>query len=169
MHKKFFSCRAPAVPMAAVHALDKHCRVCGGRLQRAKGKRPGRARACVDHRQPLLQTFGIDIAEDCVDIHPTHFCNGCYAATRWQATAASKASAYHHSISLFPWSRHTEKECEVFTHEIQLHYYAQFINTAIIFNLQRYVSTLQLLPLGERRTRRLGGTVVAALTKVLQL
>ena len=87
--------------MAAVHALDKHCRVCGGRLHRAKkGRRSaGKEHARIKHKASLLLTFGINIAEDCVDIHPSHFCNMCYAAVGRQAEAASKASAYHHSIN----------------------------------------------------------------------
>ena len=100
--------------MAAVHSLDKHCRVCGGRLQRAKGKNTQTARACVEHQLALLHTFKVDVTFDDAEIHPSHFCNGCYAATRRQAAAASKGNLYHHSIAVFPWSRHLEQGCEVF-------------------------------------------------------
>ena len=121
--KTQYFCSAPAAPspMAAIHSLDKHCRVCGGRLQRVKGRKSsGKAHACTDHRQALLQTFDIDVAEDCVAIHPSHFCHGCYLVTGRQAAAASKASAYHHSISLFAWSKHTKDECEVYTHALYM-------------------------------------------------
>ena len=91
----------------------------------------------------------------------------CYAVVGRQAEAASKASAYHHSIELFAWSRHTEEGCEVNIHIGLGRLMVYHLGNNCL--LTRYVSTLQLLPLGEDRIRGPGETAVAAPTKVLQL
>ena len=58
--------------MADIHALDKHCRVCGGTLKR--GKHP-----CSEQQEALLATFGLDISTDSPDVHPQRFFHRCYA------------------------------------------------------------------------------------------
>ena len=96
---------SPAV-MAEVYALDKHCRVCGGRLKKAKGGVHQVTHICSDNKEVLLVTFGLDVSLDTPDIHPLRFCNSCYAACLRQATAALKGAPFHHSIDVFSWTQH---------------------------------------------------------------
>ena len=97
--------------MADVHDLDRYCRVCGGRVQKAKRRQP--VYQCAQYKVALHCTFNIDVATDDVEIHPTSFCNSYYAAVRRQTTASSKGLPYQHSIEVFPWEKHREEECTV--------------------------------------------------------
>ncbi len=94
------------------HELNKHCRVCGGRLQKAK--RRAAVHTCILHTEALKATFELDVTTDDADVHPQAFCNGCYAAIQRNSTAMMKGLPYHHSIQVFPWHKHTE-ECSVRT------------------------------------------------------
>ena len=98
--------------MAEGHALDMHCRVCGGRLNRAKAKKQV-VYACLEHKKDLLETFGIDVVLDTPDIHPRKFCNSCYSACKRRSTAASKGFPYQHTTEVFHWTQHQENECRV--------------------------------------------------------
>ena len=84
--------------MADVHRFDILCRVCGGRLQRAKKRAP--VHKCTNHTEGLEATFGISVGTDDPDVHPEFFCNRCFAAIKRQSTAASKGIPYHHSIDV---------------------------------------------------------------------
>ena len=98
--------------MAEGHALNKHCRVCGGRLNRAKAKKQA-VYACLEHKKDLLETFSIDVVLDTPDIHPQKFCNSCYSACMRQSTSASKGFPYQHAIDVFRWEPHQDHECMV--------------------------------------------------------
>ena len=54
--------------MAKNHDLGMLYRICGGRLQRAKGR--STVYNCVNHKQELVATFQIDVTSDTDEIHP---------------------------------------------------------------------------------------------------
>ena len=96
--------------MSEVHRLDILCRVCGGRLQRAKKRAP--IHRCTNYKEGLEATFGIAVGTDDPDVHD-FICNRCFAAMKRQSTAASKGVPYHHSIVVFSWMKHTAGDCTV--------------------------------------------------------
>ena len=97
--------------MAQHHSLEKHCRVYGGRLRKAKSR--ASAYRCRLYMEELRSTFQVDVTTDEPDIHPQLFGNGCYAAVQRHSTAVSKGCPYHHSVEGFTWEVHTEEECVV--------------------------------------------------------
>ena len=97
--------------MAEAHKLKMLCRVCGGRLQKAKGRAP--VHKCTTYSEDLKAAFSLSIDGDDPDIHPQVFCNRCFAAMKRHSAAASKGLPYHHSIVVFSWENHTEGECTV--------------------------------------------------------
>ncbi len=60
-----------------VEQIKKHCRVCGYRLNKSKGKTQP-VYACKDHRDDLVTLVGLQIptAED--EYVPQNFCNSCF-------------------------------------------------------------------------------------------
>ena len=96
--------------MADIHNLAKFCRVCGGRLEKAKSRAP--THDCIKH-QELMATFSLDVAMDNPAIHPQHFCNSCYAASTRREVAAAKGVPFKHSIQIYEWKEHTEGGCTV--------------------------------------------------------
>jgi len=54
--------------MAQHHSLEKHCRVCGGRLQKAKSR--ASAYKCRLYMEELRSTFQVDVTTDEPDVHP---------------------------------------------------------------------------------------------------
>ena len=63
--------------------LSKYCRICGGRLQKAKSKTTAPTHLCDStNRDCLWSTFSVDIDTDDPHIHPAQFCNQCWAATQ---------------------------------------------------------------------------------------
>ena len=58
--------------------LAKHCRVCGKRLSKAKGRE---TYSCSDYPAQLMACFGINVHRDTDTLHPPQFCNPCYANT----------------------------------------------------------------------------------------
>ena len=97
--------------MTDIHQLSIFCRVCGRRHTRAKRKEP--VHDCQKHKQLLLLTFDIDVEEDRQDVHPTAFCNSCYATAARVKAAREKNTPYAHSTVLFEWNPHSENNCKV--------------------------------------------------------
>ena len=91
--------------------LQKHCRVCGKRLCKAKSK--ATIYPCIQHQDSLLKSFGIDVSQDNSTIHPLKFCNPCYAVTRRWAKAFADGVHYTHSVQLMDWSPHSLSSCQV--------------------------------------------------------
>ena len=84
--------------------LSKHCRVCGKRLLKSKG-RPAPTYSCSYHSAQLDSWFGIDVRKDIDIIHPSRFCNLCYG----RSTKASKDGIPHkHSTKVFQWEKHSD-------------------------------------------------------------
>ena len=92
--------------------LLKHCRVCGGNLNRYRVKYD-----CNKSSEKLLLTFGITIASDDKTIHPTEFCHSCFNVTARSTKAKDKKEHYKHTTRLFQWSPHSGWcfVCERFT------------------------------------------------------
>jgi len=80
--------------MCENHALDQHCRVCGGRLQKAKSRKT--YYDCTHYKEELRTTFLIDVRGDSSDIHPKSFCGSCYAVIRRHSEAVLKGLPYEH-------------------------------------------------------------------------
>ena len=91
--------------------LQRHCRVCGKRLRKAKSK--ATVYPCTRHQDSLLKCFGIDVSQGESTIHPLKFCNPCNAVTRRWAKAFADGVHYTHSVQLMDWSPHTESTCLV--------------------------------------------------------
>lgn len=91
--------------------LKKACRVCGKRLNKAKGRE--RSYAASEYAQQLADTFRIDVSGDRKDTHPLLFCNSCHRAIRhWQTKGGNTPSASR----VFMWGKHSGTECTVTTH-----------------------------------------------------
>ena len=87
--------------------LLKHCRVCGRRLCKAKGKAQPVYKCTED-----LQILGVDIGSgDGEDIFPTHFCNPCHAMVN-RAKKAGEDGVPYRSISPMEWTPHGP-DCQV--------------------------------------------------------
>lgn len=59
---------------------------------------------CRTHHDGLYKAFGIDVMEDETEVHPSRFCNRCYASMTRKSFA--------NSLVPFEWTAHTN-ECRV--------------------------------------------------------
>ena len=68
------------------NGLDKTCRVCGERLNKAKGRE--RSYLVAEHNKELAEVSSIDASSDDTDTHPASFCHSCryvlYASLAYQ-------------------------------------------------------------------------------------
>ena len=104
-----------------VKLLDKHCRVCAGRLQRAKSR--STSFLCTSHKEDLRSAFNIDIEKDDVEEHPTHFCNSCYKKMKRSCANRDASVPQTSTLQVFHWTSHTTEECPVsllYAHENKL-------------------------------------------------
>ena len=89
--------------------LQKACRVCGKRLNRAKGRE--RSHLVQEHSSDLAQVYQIDTSGDTEDTHPTLFCHKCQVFMRsWRKSAERRAPAVGR---IYTWQKHTENDCVV--------------------------------------------------------
>ena len=86
--------------------LIKHCRVCGKRLCKAKGK--STVYTCSNHRDQLLACFGMNVSKDKEDTHPKKFCNPCYLITKRFVNASQIGASYTFATNNFTWTQHTD-------------------------------------------------------------
>jgi hypothetical protein len=92
--------------------LSEHCRVCGKRLSKAKGR--ATVYNCIKYKSELLTYFGVDVSQDVEEKHPPSFCNPCYAATKRADKAAGDGVPYNHTIIPINWTEHSASgECLV--------------------------------------------------------
>ena len=106
--------------------LAKHCRVCGRRLSKAKGKCT--VYSCTDYQDQLLACFGMDVSHDSKNVHPPKFCNPCYTITKRRAKAIQDEVPYTSSMVPFLWTEHTHS-CQVISN------FQSRIETSIIITL----------------------------------
>lgn len=94
--------------------LEKHCRVCGKRVLKAKVKaNKVPVYQCTDHRDALLSCFGIDLSDDAPSTHPIQFCNPCYMVTKRAMKARADCVPYIHSTTTMSWTPHNDSGCLV--------------------------------------------------------
>ena len=91
--------------------LQRHCRVCGGRLNKAKGKvQP--IYSCCDYPEDLKAFAGIDWqSEEDGSTFPGKFCNQCHVKLD-RAKKASKDGLPFQPIVPLEWSPHQD-HCSV--------------------------------------------------------
>lgn len=86
--------------------LAKHCRVCGKRLCKAKG-RSQPTHQCSKHTADLVTAFQISTSNDNEHAHPHCFCNNCYRTMTWVVKCQLDGILHHPETSLFEWTEHT--------------------------------------------------------------
>lgn len=86
--------------------LERHCRVCGRRLCKSKG-RAQPVYECTSHSSDLLTSFGVDVSGDDEQILPTKFCNPCYVTMKRAMRTRKDGIPYFHTITPFIWTEHT--------------------------------------------------------------
>lgn len=91
--------------------LLKHCRVCGRRLCKAKGRAP--VFDCSKHSSDLLTSFGVDVSGDDQHVFPPKFCNPCHTTLKKDQTAREKGIPRVHTVIPFIWTEHTSNNCSV--------------------------------------------------------
>ena len=85
--------------------LQKHCRICGNRLSKTKG-RPQPVYSCADYTDDLGSG---DAVEDLT--LPPHYCNVCFMRLR-RLKKARLSGTPSHPIIAMEWTPHTEN-CKV--------------------------------------------------------
>ena len=88
--------------------LKKACRVCGKRVNKAKGRE--RSYLVAEHGRELADIFCIDTSSDSEDIHPLSFCHPCRTFMRLWHTRGSNAPSVGR---VFEWAKHSEHTCMV--------------------------------------------------------
>ena len=86
--------------------LLKLCRVCGESIHRFRV-----SYSCKAKKDDLHTAFLITIDEDNEDIHPPHFCDGCYAGMKRKIKATENKKICMQSLKLFQWSAHSDSNC----------------------------------------------------------
>ena len=78
--------------------LGKHCRVCGRRLAKAKGKLV--TYSSRDYAEQLKASFFFSASQDDPDIHPPQFCQSCYCSMKRCSNAAKDGvdSFFHNCL-----------------------------------------------------------------------
>jgi len=89
--------------------LQVHCRVCTGKLGRV-------SYACEKHANMLLECIDLNVSNDSPDVHPTKFCNNCYAVIKKISKALLDGTTARSSLQPFSFEQHTEGSCRVCTH-----------------------------------------------------
>lgn len=89
--------------------LKKVCRVCGKRLNKAKGR--DRSYVVEAKKEELDQVFGLDTSTDSPDIHPPKFCHLCMVYIRsWRQRGGGGLQSLSR---VYKWTAHNEQECTV--------------------------------------------------------
>lgn len=87
--------------------LQKHCRICGNRLNKAKGRQQP-VYSCREHADDLAACAGVMMAstEDSA-VFPQWYCNLCHSLLH-RAKLAAKEGLPFRSITAQEWSPHQE-------------------------------------------------------------
>ncbi len=94
--------------------LEKYCRVCGNRIQKAQGKSHP-PYLCSEYKGYLEVAFGLDVSQDDPQVHPPTICKACFLTARRAATAKEAGGGYHPVVTPFLWTRHSDDSCQVYT------------------------------------------------------
>lgn len=87
--------------------LHKHCRVCGNRLNKAKG-RAQPVYSCKEHSADLSEFAGVsDVPIEDSEVFPQWYCNSCKSRLN-RAKAAAKDGLPFPAITAMEWSPHQE-------------------------------------------------------------
>ncbi len=97
---------------AHVAQLEKFCRVCGHKVQKAQAK-PYSPYLCSEYKHYLDVGFGLDVSQDSPQVHPPMFCKPCFLTARRAVVAKEGGGGYRPIVSPFPWTRHTDDTCQV--------------------------------------------------------
>lgn len=97
--------------------LRKVCRVCGKRVNKAKGRE--RNYLVAEYSKELAEVFSIDASTDSENIHPFQFCHSCHTAIRFWNTRGGDTPSVGR---VFMWAKHSEPECMVSKKLYLMHY-----------------------------------------------
>ena len=86
--------------------LGRHCRVCGGRLAKARGKVV--TYTCRDYAEELQASFSFSISQDDPQVHPPHFCQSCYCSMKRFTKAARDEVYFFRSTVVYEWKEHCQ-------------------------------------------------------------
>lgn len=92
-------------------AIDNLCRICGNRSNGRYVK--GKAKACVQYKDAIKSLYGVDIATDIPNIHPTQMCSTCY---RRIINAKRNTDGKNYAVSDIgninqKWQAHKDLDC----------------------------------------------------------
>ena len=85
-----------------LQALQKLCRICGGNVNKYRV-----SYKALYHKESLKTAFGIDVETDHQDLHPSFFCDGCFAIIKRKENAVKEEKMYIHSVEVFEWFPHS--------------------------------------------------------------
>ncbi len=92
--------------------LQKHCRICGNRLNKAKGRQQP-VYSCKEHVADLVGYTGVqNISTNDSNIFPQLYCNPCHSRLNRAQRAANDGVPFP-SISAMEWSPHQQEDCTV--------------------------------------------------------
>ena len=118
-----------------IEQLQKHCRICGKRLCKAKGKKQP-VYSCIDHREDILSLAGLDISSDDAVIAPSKFCNPCHLRIN-RAKKARLSGFPYPPVQAMAWIPHQEI-CIVRNTSIKLNIACQFKEKILIKNQENF-------------------------------
>ena len=117
--------------------LGRHCRVCGGKLAKAKGKVV--TYSCGDYEEDLQTSFSLDVTRDDPQVHPLLFCQSCYCSMKRSTKAVSDGACFSSSKVCYNWKEHSE-DCSV-RNSILLHSHIHSHDCALNIRTIRFVIT----------------------------
>ena len=96
--------------------LQKHCRICGGRLHSSKAKYRATVYQAEAFCNEIQKAFGVTINSDSPTVHPRSFCKACKVTMGRLLDAKTKGVPYKCSIKVYEWGEHMEENCKVLVH-----------------------------------------------------
>ena len=96
--------------------LSSHCRVCGVKQRKRKGKvKAERVYDCASNAFNLQRVFGIaiDMTDDMQMGVPKTFCRPCYLSMERAVKAIEGNVASRCMVKVYDWSKHAAENCKV--------------------------------------------------------
>ena len=91
-------------------ALQKLCRLCGENINRYRV-----TYSCQACKDDLYKAFHLRVDDNSDDIHPPNFCDTCYGTMSRKVKAIEDNRPYMQSLKIFPWSEHSNPNCNTCT------------------------------------------------------